>query len=146
MIKTYRKTGTIKAERFDNSREMAEKYHVEYDEAYVLPFRIETPDGWLGMEVGDWISTGANGEHWIIADDLFNKTYTDLPVIPKAVSEYIQWGKSYDIQLYMMYNFKFIHSQGFKKLTDDVESWIISSSDTFARAWLDGYKVEVNEP
>ena len=49
MIKTYRKTGTIEAERFDNSREMAEKYHVEYDEAYVLPFRIETPDGWLGL-------------------------------------------------------------------------------------------------
>lgn len=70
----------------------------------------------------------------------------DLPVIPKVVGEYIQWGKSYDIQLYMMYSFKFIHSQGFKKLTDDVESWIISSSDIFARAWLDGYKVEVNEP
>lgn len=66
----------------------------------------------------------------------------DIPVIPQAVGEYIQWGKSYDIQLYMMYEFKFIHSQGFKKLTDDVESWIIRSSDTFARAWLDGYGVE----
>ena len=67
----------------------------------------------------------------------------DLPVIPKAVSEYIQWGKSYDIQLYMMYSFKFIHSQGFKKLTDDVESWIISSSNAFARAWLLGiWRVE----
>lgn len=67
----------------------------------------------------------------------------DLPVIPKAVGEYIQWGKSYDIQLYMMYSFKFIHSQGFKKLTDDVESWIISSSNAFARAWLDGvWRVE----
>ncbi|WP_434716673.1 hypothetical protein [Lacticaseibacillus paracasei] len=67
----------------------------------------------------------------------------DLPVIPKAVGEYIQWGKSYDIQLYMMYSFKFIHSQGFKKLTDDVESWIISSSNTFARAWVLGvWRVE----
>lgn len=62
----------------------------------------------------------------------------DLPVIPQAVGEYIQWGKSYNIQLYMMYSFKFIRSQGFKKLTDDVESWIISSSDTFARAWVLG--------
>ncbi|MCG4283570.1 hypothetical protein K9853_02415 [Lacticaseibacillus paracasei] len=62
----------------------------------------------------------------------------DLPVIPEAVGEYIQWGKSYDIQLYMMYSFKFIHSQGFKKLTDDVESWIISSSNAFARAWVLG--------
>ena len=67
----------------------------------------------------------------------------NLPVIPKAVGKYIQWGKSYNIQLYMMYNFKFIHSQGFKKLTDDVESWIISSSNTFARAWLLGvWRVE----
>jgi hypothetical protein len=67
----------------------------------------------------------------------------NLPVIPKAVGEYIQWGKSYDIQFYMMYSFKFIHSQGFKKLTDDVESWIISSSNTFARAWVLGvWRVE----
>ena len=67
----------------------------------------------------------------------------DLPVIPKAVGEYIQWGKSYDIQLYMMFSFKFIHSPGFKKLTDDVESWIISSSNAFALAWLLGvWKVE----
>ena len=75
--------------------------------------------------------------------DLFMAEYEkalpdDMPVIPKAVGEYIKWGKSYDIQLYMMYSFKFIHSQGFKKLTDDVESWIISSSNAFARAWLDG--------
>ncbi|MDF3335581.1 hypothetical protein [Lacticaseibacillus rhamnosus] len=70
-------------------------------------------------------------------------TSDDLPVIPKAVGEYIQWGKSYDIQLYMMFSFKFIHSQGFKKLTDDVESWIISSSNAFALAWLLGvWRVE----
>jgi hypothetical protein len=67
----------------------------------------------------------------------------NLPVIPEAVGEYIKWGKSYDIQLYMMYSFKFIQSQGFKELTDDVESWIISSSNTFARAWVLGvWRVE----
>ena len=62
----------------------------------------------------------------------------DLPVIPKAVSEYIQWGKSYDIQLYMMYVSQLIHRPGFKKLTDDAKSWIVSSSNTFARAWVLG--------
>lgn len=67
----------------------------------------------------------------------------DLPVIPKAVSEYIQWGKSYDIQLYMMYVSQLIHRPGFKKLTDDAQSWIIRSSNAFARAWLDGvWRVE----
>jgi hypothetical protein len=62
----------------------------------------------------------------------------DLPVIPEAVSEYIQWGKSYDIQLYMMYVSQLIHRPGFKKLTDDAKSWIISSSNIFARAWVLG--------
>lgn len=67
----------------------------------------------------------------------------DLPVIPKDVSEYIQWGKSYDIQLYMMYVSQLIHRPGFKKLTDDAKSWIISSSNIFARAWVLGvWKVE----
>jgi hypothetical protein len=62
----------------------------------------------------------------------------DLPVIPKEVGEYIQWGKSYDIQLYMMYVSQLIHRPGFKKLTDDAKSWIISSSNIFARAWVLG--------
>ena len=67
----------------------------------------------------------------------------DLPVIPRAVGEYIQWGKSYDIQLYMMYISQLIHRPGFKKLTDDAKSWIISSSNTFARAWVLGvWRVE----
>lgn len=62
----YIKTDTIRAEQFDGSDAMAEKYHVEYDGAYVLPFRIETPEGWLGMKVGDLIATGVRGEHWPI--------------------------------------------------------------------------------
>ncbi|MGZ0911483.1 hypothetical protein ACVXZW_13080 [Lacticaseibacillus paracasei] len=67
----------------------------------------------------------------------------DLPVIPKEVSEYIKWGKSYDIQLYMMYVSQLIHRPGFKKLTDDAKSWIISSSNIFARAWVLGvWRVE----
>ncbi|MFD1484666.1 hypothetical protein ACFQ5J_05430 [Lacticaseibacillus baoqingensis] len=65
------------------------------------------------------------------------------PVIPKAVGEYIKWGKSYDIQLYMMYSFKFVRRQGFSKFTDEVEDWIISNSDAFAIAWLLGvWRVE----
>lgn len=66
-----------------------------------------------------------------------------LPVIPEAVGEYIQWGKSYDIPLYMMYVSQLTHRPGFKKLTDDAISWIIISSNIFARAWLLGvWKVE----
>lgn len=77
MIKIYRKTATIKAEQFDGSDTMVKKYHIEYDEAYILPFRIETLEGWLGIKTGDWIATGANGERWPIADDIFRKTYVE---------------------------------------------------------------------
>jgi hypothetical protein len=67
----------------------------------------------------------------------------DLPVIPKAFGEYIKWGKKYDIPLYMMYYSQLIHRPGFKKITDDDKSWIISSSNIFARAWLLGvWRVE----
>jgi hypothetical protein len=67
----------------------------------------------------------------------------DLPVIPKVVGEYIKWGKTYGIAMYMMFSFKFVRSQEFRKLTDEVEDWIISNSDDFARAWLDGaWRVE----
>ncbi len=77
MIKTYRKTATIQAEQFDGSDEMIEKYHIEYDGAYILPFRIETPEGWLGMKAGDWIATGVKSEHWPITDDVFKQTYVE---------------------------------------------------------------------
>ena len=95
---------------------------------------------------------GEQGSSWEMAyDDLSTRYYAasddalsdNLPVIPKAVSEYIKWGKKYDIQLYMMYYCQLIHRPGFKKLTDDAISWIISSSNIFARVWVLGaWRVE----
>lgn len=149
MIKFYRKTATIKAEQFDGSDDMINKYHIEFDEAYVLPFRIETMEGWIGMAVGDWIATGINGEHWPIADDIFQKTHAELPVIPKAVADWIEESKQENISLsdmlcserrpekmrkWMMtftpgtYQFDYAHYQKCQEL--------------IARAWLDGYQVE----
>lgn len=149
MIKFYRKTATIKAEQFDGSDDMINKYHIEFDEAYVLPFRIETMEGWIGMAVGDWIATGIDGEHWPIADDIFQKTHAELPVIPKAVADWIEESKQENISLsdmlcserrpekmrkWMMtftpgtYQFDYAHYQKCQEL--------------IARAWLDGYQVE----
>ena len=28
-------------------------------------------------DIGDWIATGIDGEHWAIKDDIFKKTYTE---------------------------------------------------------------------
>ncbi|WP_286103028.1 hypothetical protein [Pediococcus pentosaceus] len=78
MIKEYRKTATIKAEQFDGSDEMINKYHIEVDKAYECPFRLETQDGWLGVNIHDWIVAGIDGKHWPIADDVFKKTYEEV--------------------------------------------------------------------
>ncbi|MCF1423883.1 DUF1642 domain-containing protein [Lactiplantibacillus plantarum] len=127
MKKAYRKAATIRAEQFDGSDAMVEKYHIEYDGAYILPFRIETPDGWLGIKAGDWISTGVNGEHWPIADDVFKKTYKGLPVIPKM------WANTIE-------EFKANHYRLDEIFTE--WDWNYDEQELIARAWLDGYVVE----
>lgn len=138
MIKVYRKTGTIKAEQFDGSDNMINKYHIELDKAYVLPFRIETIQGWLGLPVGDWIETRANGRHRLIADAVFKKTYTELPVIPNYVAKYINYMKSSYRDIWDA-----IH---YPLRSNNVSKYMEDNSETFARAWLDGYEVaEVDE-
>lgn len=147
MIKTYRKTDTIKAERFDGSREMCEKYHIKYDEAYILPFIIETIDGWLGMKAGDWICIGVNGEHWPIADDIFKKTYAELPIITKGVARWIELTKQAGKSLGDMF-VDYTPEQLTDADEDMISDWVGDNknqtilANTLARAWLDGYRVE----
>jgi len=134
MIKIYRKTATIKAEQFDGSNEMINKYHIEIDDAYDCPFRLETLEGWLGVNIHDWIKTGVKGEKWPIADDVFKKTYAELPVIPDYVDDYINYMKSSgrDIWDAMHYPFR----------QNNISKYMEDNSETFAREWLDGYTVE----
>ena len=142
MIKIYRKANTIKAEQFDGSNKMVERYDMGFQ---LAPNGkggaiIKTLEGDLLVHVGDWIATGVNGERWAIADDVFKKTYAELPVIPKAVADYMNdynnlINLSFHSALYEAFDDLFATSQ-------DVEHWIEHNSDVFARAWLDGYVVE----
>lgn len=97
-IGTYRKVGTVKAERFlvvDNGK--IDYYRAKYgitqiddlseissfkptagtqvcymgDDSYVIP----TLEGNMIINNGDWILTGVDGEHWAVKDEIFNKTY-----------------------------------------------------------------------
>ena len=62
----------------------------------------------------------------------------DLPVIPKAVSDYINDAKASHYEL--------LDAMAKWTLDQPVFDWIHENSDAFARAWLDGYEVEANEP
>ncbi|MCX7511610.1 DUF1642 domain-containing protein [Levilactobacillus brevis] len=152
MDKIYRKTATIKAERFDGSNEMVEKYHIDFDDdPYVLQFRIETMQGWVWLAVGDWIATDVNGEHWPIADDIFKKVYAELPVIPKAVADWIEECKQKHISIGDM-----LCSE---RRPEQMRDWMALTPGTYqfdyaryqkyqelvARAWLYGYQVEAGE-
>ncbi|MGL3796862.1 hypothetical protein [Lactiplantibacillus plantarum] len=135
MMKVYLKQ-LFQAEQFDGSNEMIDKY--ELIDAGTMLGTHHSPELYLTgsgkVDVGDWIATGVNGEHWAIADDIFKKTYVELPVIPENVACLIKQDKEWDYNLGMAFDDAFsgyIWKSG-------VGEWIIAHSDTFARAWLDG--------
>jgi len=160
MTKIYRKTATIKAEQFDGSDEMADKYNIEvvegdYAEDYSMPeagpapyFRYFLASGYNEIYIGDWIATGVNGKHWQIADDIFKKTYAELPVIPKVASDWIEKCKHDGTSVGDM-----LCSE---RRPEKMRDWMALTPGTYefnqrrykehqelvARAWIDGYTVE----
>lgn len=151
-MKFYRKQ-PIEAEQFDGSEEMIDKYHVRCDTEYMLsddpleystvPYQMETLEGFLNINAGDWIATGIDGEHWEISDEVFKKTYAELPMIPNYVAEYIDMAKNNEAGLD---NPDVIQSAidvfEYGGGNDEIDGWIEKNGDVFARAWLDGYRVE----
>lgn len=87
-LKTYRKTATIQAEQFDGSAEMIERYAIEHvetafptklnDLGHAKTFYLDNLEGALIVNIGDWIATGVQGEHWAIADDVFKASYVEV--------------------------------------------------------------------
>lgn len=146
MIKIYRKTTTINAEQFDGSDEMIDKYGLAKGGSG--QFWLKTLEGPLKLSVGHWIATGVNGEHRSIADDVFKKTYAELPVIPKAVADWIEKCKHDGTSVGDM-----LCSE---RRPEKMRDWMALTPGTYefnqrrykehqeliARAWLDGYVVE----
>ncbi|MCG0555865.1 DUF1642 domain-containing protein [Lactiplantibacillus plantarum] len=153
-MKFYRKQ-PIEAEQFDGSQTSLFGYEVMSDSlldaltgepAYysiliddVEPEYDDFPDdNEVSFEIGDWIVNEAD-EIKVMADEEFKQQYAELPVIPKAVADYIKYYKnpinlSFHSALYEAFDNLFSASQ-------DAEHWINHNSDIFARAWLDGYQV-----
>lgn len=81
MLHTYRKTATIQAEQFDGSEKMIKEYdiidglRIGYGIYYSGIYRLPTKEGDMNISIGDWIATGINGERWVIAPDIFERTY-----------------------------------------------------------------------
>lgn len=134
MIKVYRKTATINAEQFDGTKQNADQLGLF---KYRGSWYLETLEGSMLVTNGYWIATGVNGEHWAIADDVFKKTYAELPVIPKDVASVIKQAKNRGYRLGWVF-----HNAYWGIWRVSVSDWIKAHADMFSRAWLDGYVVE----
>ena len=147
----YIKTGTTEFEQFDGSDEMIGKYDIDPEQiGEGMPmYQLETLEGTMQIFIGDWIATGAEGEHRAVKDEIFKKTYKKLPVIPECVNYAIEWFEQNDSGLGQIFR------NVYEDLADNwyaspqlkvAEMWIISHPDEFAYAWLVGYEVaEVEE-
>jgi hypothetical protein len=146
MIKIYRKTATIKAEQFDGSDEMIKKYDIAIGSGWVAPYRINTIEGWVGVQINSWIATGVNGEHWPITEEVFKKSYAELPVIPKNVANYLVDCKHdhTTIGTSLSGNIVLFGHARTPDMIHDILSWLrpYDNQDLFARAWLDGFQTE----
>lgn len=148
MIKVYQKQ-PIQAEQFDGSQKYIFGHKVISYSAlvdalthipiyYSILINHDDPDeetDEIVFEIGDWIMME---EEYIeaIDNETFKKMYDPLPVIPDYVSKYIRTmkleGKSLgDAIKYWLRG-------------DEIDKYIEDNSETFSRAWLDGYQVEEN--
>ncbi|MCC9314288.1 MULTISPECIES: DUF1642 domain-containing protein [Lactiplantibacillus] len=137
-MKFYRKQ-PIEAEQFDGSNEMIDKY--ELIDAGTMLGTHHSPELYLTgsgkVDVGDWIATGVNDEHWTITDDVFKKTYAELPVVPREIACLIAQAKRDDDNLGLILSATY---SGIWKAS--IGDWTVTHTETFARAWLNGYTVE----
>lgn len=76
MLKEYRKKTTIKAEQFDGSKGMVEKYklHSYGPETWVLP----TDYNFIPIVKGTYIITDEDGFHEVCYPDTFRQTYEEV--------------------------------------------------------------------
>lgn len=162
-MKFYHKQ-PIEAEQFDGSQTSLFGYEVMPDSlldaltgepAYysILIDDVESePDDFpddneVSFEIGDWIVNEAD-EIKVMADEEFKQQYAELPVIPKAVADWIEKCKHDGTSVGDMLCYE--------RQPEKVRNWIERTPRTYdcnhrryrehqelvARAWLDGYVVE----
>lgn len=79
MLHKYRKRVPIEAEQFNGSTKQIARYkvHVVGPTSWggASHFLLPTKEGNMKLNVGNYIATGVDGEHWAIDKNIFERTY-----------------------------------------------------------------------
>ena len=161
MIKIYQKQ-PIRAEQFNGTSDAANRLGVEWEDGNGFigdpSYTPESQPCWYipedkftvfgydenSIKPDDWIIECSGNIRLIMTNNEFKKDYAELPVIPKAVADWIEEcrknKKPIAAALDLEQMPKFVKDYFRNYQTEEL--WI-ELQDMFARAWLDGYQLEV---
>lgn len=135
----YIKTGATEFEQFDGSNEMFDKYELIDAGTMIGTHHSTYLTGSGKVDVGDWIAIGAEGEHWPVKNEIFQKTYKKLPKLTRPVSRYLEYCKEHWNLNDAFLNAEYLVPNNNGAL--EVFDYLGEHPGDFARAWLDGYEV-----
>ncbi|WP_076635668.1 DUF1642 domain-containing protein [Lactiplantibacillus plantarum] len=132
----------LESEQFNSSEEQAKKLGIiRYRGHWYFP----TSSGDQEVLNGDWIVNKSNSGTCIMTDEEFQQQYAGLPVIPKAVADWIERGKSEYIDLDTALMLIIAARADAPEVTGPSKLiWSTHIAD-IAIAWSIGYQVEVDK-
>ena len=154
MIKIYQKQ-PIQAEQFNGTSDSAKRLGGEWEDGNGFigdySYTPESQPCWYipedkftvfgydenSIKPDDWVIECSENIRLIMTNNEFKKYYAELPVIPKEIAYVIKQAKNGDYKLGWVF---YATYSGLWRVS--VGNWIRTHADMFARAWLDGYRVE----
>ena len=83
---------------------------------------------------------------WSDVEKIFDKLKTEVVKIPQDVADWIEYCKKIDYTLYrsmnLLRNYADNGVEKFSGKIPEIFEWVRENSETYARAWIEGYEVE----
>ena len=119
-----------------NKQELIEKYQQIYEVSNNTDFGLDP------FSRGE--DAGSSRCSFEIVEDLKKLDEPQKVKVPAYVAEWIERNKSGDVQLIIILKYfgQWYEMNENENLNDEICKWVIENSETFMRAWLDGYEVE----
>lgn len=134
--KKYFRKGPIRAVQFDGSQEQIKEYRIFKGYVSIRGNNIQ-------LDIGDYIVGADNTDYQVVNKDVFERTYEELPVVPKFIDRFIEGTEMYPLADVLSDILAWDPEDAYFSQEESRNiSWITNNLEEFTRAWLDGYSVE----